>query len=66
MKRFCIALFAFLYSAVLFAQEDNSQLEIALEERNDEWYASPWLWVIGAALIIVLLVALSNRKESKE
>ncbi|MBB1284195.1 hypothetical protein HRH25_07415 [Flavisolibacter sp. BT320] len=66
MKKIYVALSAFLYSAKLYAQEDNSQLEIAVEERNDEWYASPWLWVISAALIIVLLVALSNRKESKD
>lgn len=29
---------------------------------NTTWYASPWVWVVGAAVFILLLVALlSNR-----
>ena len=29
---------------------------------NDAWYTSPWVWVVGAAVFILLLVALlSNR-----
>ena len=66
MKKFCFALYAILSSAVLWAQEESNQLEITVDQPNDEWYASPWLWVAGAALIIVLLVVLSNRKETRE
>ena len=29
-----------------------------------EWYASPWVWVIGASLFILLLVALLRGKSS--
>lgn len=26
--------------------------------KSDNWYASPWVWVVGAAVFILLLVAL--------
>ena len=26
------------------------------------WYASPWIWVVGAAVFILLLVALLNNR----
>jgi hypothetical protein len=27
-------------------------------EQTTEWYSSPWVWVIGAAVFILLLIAL--------
>ena len=65
MKKFSLALFSVLCSAVICAQEENNQTEISLDRPHDNWYSSPWVWVAGAALIIVLLVVLSNRKETR-
>lgn len=32
---------------------------------GDEWYLSPWVWIIGAAVFILLLVALlSGRRDT--
>ena len=46
---------------VALAQETESHLvENAVEGR---WYASPWIWVVGAALLIVALVALTKDKK---
>ena len=28
--------------------------------QNSNWYASPWVWVVGAAILILLIVALSS------
>lgn len=28
------------------------------EEQTTDWYTSPWVWIIGAAVFILLLVAL--------
>jgi hypothetical protein len=66
MKKFCLALFFLMFSATLLAQEENSQPEAETVQVTEAWYASPWLWVGGAALIIILLVVISNRKESRE
>lgn len=29
---------------------------------SENWYASPWVWVVGAAVFILLLVALLNNR----
>lgn len=29
------------------------------------WYTSPWVWVVGAAVFILLLVALLNNRRGK-
>ena len=29
---------------------------------SEGWYASPWVWVVGAAVFILLLVALLNNR----
>lgn len=32
---------------------------------KESWYASPWVWVIGAAVFILLLVALLGGNKSR-
>lgn len=34
-------------------------------EHTTEWYTSPWVWVIGAAIFILLLVALLRGNSSR-
>jgi len=31
----------------------------------DGWYAAPWVWVVGAAVFVLLLVALLNNRGSR-
>lgn len=66
MKKLCLALYSVFFTTLVFAQEEYSLTEPDPVPSNDAWYASPWLWLAGAALIIVLLVVLSNRKEKRE
>lgn len=74
-KPFLIMLFLSLFSLVMWAQtEENSGSEttttttkkttvsVTTDEVANTWYTSPWVWIIGAAVFILLLVALlSNR-----
>ena len=32
---------------------------------SEGWYTSPWVWVVGAAVFILLLVALLNNRGSR-
>ncbi len=32
---------------------------------TEGWYASPWVWVVGAAVFVLLLVALLNNRNSR-
>jgi hypothetical protein len=53
---------------VLWAQESTTtsteKVDVSVE-RNENWYASPWVWVIGAAVFILLLVALLGGGRGK-
>jgi len=48
---------------VLWAQDQGSsttstkKVDISVSN-SDNWYASPWIWVVGIAVFILLLVAL--------
>lgn len=32
---------------------------------SEGWYTSPWVWVVGAAVFILLLVALLNNRGNR-
>lgn len=56
MKK-CLLLFAAaLYGTLILGQEKD--VTINLNTKGSNWYASPWLWVIGGAVFLLLLVAL--------
>lgn len=74
-RPFLIMLFLSLFSLVVWAQTEESSgsettttttkkttVNITTDEVGTTWYTSPWVWIVGAAVFILLLVALlSNR-----
>lgn len=50
---------AFL-SLMAFAQDKKVDVDINTHSDSGNWYASPWVWVVGAAVFILLLVALTR------
>ena len=38
-----------------------AQLDIDVDIDKKEWYEQPWAWVVGAAVFILILVALLRR-----
>jgi hypothetical protein len=58
-------LFSFIciFQTLLLAQDSTttstttSSTKVSIEEGTD-WYTSPWIWVAGAAVFILLLIAL--------
>jgi len=57
---------------VLWAQDNSgggggtSKTEVNITaDTGDAWYTSPWVWVIGAAVFILLLVALTSGGRSR-
>lgn len=50
-----------LLQLAAWAQEETTTTtrKVDIEVSNSEsWYAAPWVWIVGAALFILLLVAL--------
>ena len=61
MKKMLLIFCTALYTNFLLAQEGETKkvnIDINAGGSNDSWYASPWVWVVGAAVFILLLVAL--------
>ena len=52
----------FFVNIILFAQEKTTEVDISLNKDNSggNWYASPWVWIVGAAIFILLLIALTS------
>ena len=61
MKTFILSLISIFYSTLLLAQEETKKVNIDIntEGEGSAWYTSPWLWVVAAA-VILLLVALTR------
>ena len=50
---------------VLWAQEGNQTVTTkTTESTTTQWYSSPWVWVAGGAVFIIILVALMRGNSS--
>lgn len=65
MKKAFLSMYAALIGVLAMAQEgggDGASLDVNVNtnEGGGAWYASPVVWIIGAAVFILLLVALTR------
>jgi len=51
---------------VLWAQDSNQSVTTKTESTttSTQWYTSPWVWVAGGAVFIIILVALMRGNSS--
>ena len=60
-----------LMQGMAMAQDSNSSSSTSSRTitttttTHSEWYAQPWVWVVGGAVLILLLVALLRGSSSK-
>lgn len=52
-----------LFSLISFVQNKKVDIDINTKSGNDNFFLQPWVWVVGAALFILLLVALLRGKK---
>jgi hypothetical protein len=62
MKKVCLSTMAAFISLILFAQEKKTDVNINVNKDSGggSFWGSPVMWVIGAAVFIILLVAVSR------
>jgi hypothetical protein len=60
MKKSLLLLLSGVSSVILFAQDEAKKIDVNINTKGNNWYASPWVWVVGAAVFILLLVALTR------
>ena len=63
-----VALFmaALLLSCYSFAQDKKIDVSIDTKSDNDNFLMQPWVWIVGGAVFILLLVALLRGSGSKK
>jgi uncharacterized membrane protein YdcZ (DUF606 family) len=61
MKKILFSVLTTLYGVILLAQDNGGKdVNVNINTKGNAWYASPWVWVVGAAVFILLLVALTR------
>lgn len=64
MKYWVTLLVFTLIQTVLFAQTETTESSSSTtkvtitEEAGSDWYTQPWVWIVGAAVFLLLLIAL--------
>ncbi|GAB3228798.1 hypothetical protein J0A67_13770 [Algoriphagus aestuariicola] len=56
-----LAVLGLLISFKIFAQDGG--LDVDIDIGKPEWYEQPWVWVVGGAVFILILVALLRKKR---
>ena len=63
-KKFSL-LFASMFISILsFAQDKKIDVDITTKSESSNVFMQPWVWVVGGALFILLLVALLRNKNN--
>ena len=65
---FAVAITTLFNSAVSFAQSAPEKVEVDINagDGGSVWYGQPWVWAVGVAVFIVIIVAItrSNNKRA--
>lgn len=64
-----VALQVFLFkAAVMMAQDVPKNVDVDINVKNPgagtAWYGNWWIWAIGVAVFLIIIVALTNRGSS--
>jgi hypothetical protein len=60
MKKIILPLVMALFSTAIVFAQDAKDINVNVNTKGGAWYTSPWVWVVGAAVFILLLVALTR------
>lgn len=59
-----LLLIALLFSqSMIWAQDKAVDVNLNVDDTGADWYAQPWLLVVGAAVFIIIIVALLRGKK---
>ena len=65
-KGFVVLLVLSLLQTVVWAQEGGgADIDVKITKESSNWYAQPWVWVVGGAVFLLLLVALMRGNSNK-
>lgn len=63
-----VAFLSLFFSFVTLAQEKKAEINVDINKDGGggNWYTNPVVWIVGAAVFILLLVALLRGNSSKD
>ena len=65
LARYITLFLSLLLSLATIAQEKGAEIDVNINKNSGgRWYTQPWVWIVGAALFILLLVALLRGNNS--
>jgi hypothetical protein len=70
VNRLTLMIMSLFISVYSFAQEEGSRVNIDVTRTEttttSNWYANPWVWIVGAAIFILLFAAIirGNRTDA--
>lgn len=64
LTKLVLSVLFFVAPVVLLAQEGGAKIEVDINKNEGTWYTNPIVWIVGAAVFILLLVALLRGNNS--
>ncbi|MEP6596918.1 MAG: hypothetical protein ABJA71_13280 [Ginsengibacter sp.] len=62
-----VAVFALCFlSTAVWAQDGGADVNVKISKGSDTWYTQPWVWIVGGAVFLLLLVALLRGGGNKD
>ena len=58
-------LLTFLASLTTIAQEKAAEIDIDVNKGESTWYQQPWIWIVGVAVFVLLLLAILRSGNQK-
>ena len=58
LQKFIAVLVLSFATTALWAQEKGADVNVKITKSDSTWYAQPWVWIVGGAVFILLLVAI--------
>ena len=54
------------FQSVIWAQEKDVDVSLNIDKgttTTTEWYSEPWMWVVGGAVFLIIVIALVSGKK---
>ena len=66
VQKISFLLLAISSSIFVWAQDKDLKVDVDVNKGGGDWYTQPWVWAIGAAVFIIIIVAILKGGGKKE
>lgn len=63
-KKYLAIAALFFSQSMLWAQDKTVDVNLNIDKGGNDWYTQPWMWVVGGAVFLIIIVALVRGKSS--